>query len=318
MAFSVALRRAKRAFTLIELLVVIAIIAILISLLLPAVQQAREAARRSQCRNNLKQIGLALHNYMDVTGTNIPRGVNHSSGPGCCCVTDNGQVGHTIHSMLLPYLDQAPLYNKANWSLTSANVANAPVYQAKIAGFICPSAILPTPAADGAQPHNYPAAGTAHGYGLCGVHGSGTTNGAFASRWGLINDGTGAPLSGTTVGDGGLKLAGIRDGLSNTIAFSEFATGMPGALPAAHPYGQSWFKPGYGSTEFSVMAAATPNSAVPTYSTTHNWGTVRSYHTGGVHALLFDGTVRFISDNISGQVWVSLGTPRGNEVVGEF
>jgi prepilin-type N-terminal cleavage/methylation domain-containing protein len=302
----------RRGFTLIELLVVIAIIAILIALLLPAVQQARESARRTQCRNNLKQLGLALHNYADVTATVIPRGVNHFSGPACCCVTTHGQNGHTIHAMLLPFMDQTNVYNLANWSLPSSNVAQAPVYRTKVPGFICPSALPPPVPASGAQPHNYPAAGTAHGYGLCGVHGSQTSNGAFASRWGLVNEGT------STAMDTVMRFSGIVDGLSNTIAFSEMATGLPGALPATHPYGESWFIPNYGSTEFSVLAAATPNSAVPTYSTTHNWGTVRSYHTGGVHAVLFDGTVRFISDSISGQIWVGLGTPMGRELLGEF
>lgn len=313
--FQVTLRtppRRRFAFTLIELLVVIAIIAVLIALLLPAVQQAREAARRSQCKNNLKQIGLALHNYIDTTAGVIPRGVNHYSGPACCCVTDNNQVGYTIHSMLLPYMDQAPLYNKINFSVLSSNAANAPVYQARVPAFICPSAILPPAPANGAQPHNYPAAGTAHGYGLCGVHGSGTTNGIFASRWGLYNEGTLAAQDQT------MTLAGITDGTSNTMAFSEFAFGQPGALPATHPYGQSWFIPYYGSTEFSILANATPNNPTPTYSTTINWGTVRSAHEGGAHAVLMDGAVRFLSENMSGAVFVAIGTPRTGEVVGEF
>lgn len=312
----------KRGFTLIELLVVIAIIAILIALLLPAVQQAREAARRTQCRNNLKQIGLALHNYIDQTAGIIPRGVNHFSGTTCCCVTDAGEMGHTIHTMLLPFIDQAPLYNKINFQVLQTNAANEPVWRTKIPAFICPSAIPPAPMAGytTAAYHNYPAAGTAHGYGLCGIHGSSAGNGMFASRWGLVSRGADNVYGGTDDAalDPQMTLAGIADGTSNTIAFSEFAYGIDGALPATHSYGFSWFIPYFGNTEFSVLPLATPNNPAPTYSTTHNWGTVRSAHEGGVHALLMDGTVRFISENINGGVWVNIGTPKDRGTVGEF
>lgn len=311
----------RKAFTLIELLVVIAIIAVLIALLLPAVQQAREAARRSQCKNNLKQIGLALHNYIDTTNGVIPRGVNHTSGPSCCCVTDNGQVGYTIHTMLLPYIDQAPLYNQINFLVVSSNAANTNIWKTKIPAFICPSAVPPPVPGNGAQPHNYPAAGTAHGYGLCGIHGGGTSNGVFASRWGLYNYGTTSTIGDSDdvgVVDPQMKLASISDGTSNTMAFSEFAYGQLGALPATHSYGESWFLPYYGSTEFSILTTATPNNPAPTYSTTINWGTARSAHEGGVHVLMMDGAVRFVSENISGLTWVALGTPKTGEVVGEF
>lgn len=313
----------RQGFTLIELLVVIAIIAILIALLLPAVQQARESARRTQCRNNLKQIGLALHNYMDQTASVIPRGVNHSSGPACCCVTDNGEVGHTIHTMLLPFMDQAPLYSRVNFNVAAGNTANQAIWETNIAGFQCPSAIPPAAWSapyQNAKYHNYPAAGTNHGYGLCGIHGSDTTNGVFASRWGLINRGADGLLgtSDDTVVGRVMKLDHIKDGTTNTVAFSEFAAGRPGALPATHQYGWSWFVPYYGSTEFSVMTNATPNNPAPTYSTTINWGTVRSYHDGGVHVLLMDGSVRFVGENINGATWVALCTPSSGETVGEF
>lgn len=311
-------RERRSGFTLIELLVVIAIIAILIALLLPAVQQAREAARRSQCRNNLKQIGLALHNYMDVTSFVIPRGVNHSTGPSCCCVTDNNEMGHTIHTMLLPYLEQSTVYNKINFNVLPSNSLNQPVWETKIAGFVCPSALPPTPWSgwSTAAPHNYPAAGTAHGYGLCGIHGSATSNGIFASRWGLYDATNNRTL------DTQMRLNMIVDGLSNTIAFSEFtASSNGGALPATYnSHGSSWYRPYYGSTEFSVMATATPNNPSPTYTASpqSNYGTARSMHTGGVHALLMDGTVRFISENIAGSTWVNLGTPQNGQIVGEF
>src|SRR5690606_10768341 len=131
-----------------------AIIAVLIALLLPAVQQARESARRTQCRNNLKQIGLALHNYLDTVNGAIPRGVNHTAGRACCCETDNGEVAHTIHTFLLPYIDQTPLYNLIDFTQAPSNTANAnhvKVKKTQVTAYICPSAI------PNAEPgyHNY-------------------------------------------------------------------------------------------------------------------------------------------------------------------
>jgi prepilin-type N-terminal cleavage/methylation domain-containing protein len=307
-------RRRRGAFTLIELLVVIAIIAILIALLLPAVQQAREAARRTQCRNNMKQILLALHNYVDTTGGLIPRAVNHTSGPACCCVTDNGQVGHTIHTMLLPYVDQGPLYNTINFNVRPAHANNLTPKLTKITAYLCPSAITRDDPVF--APHNYPFAGTNHGYGLCGIHGSDTGAGAFASRWGLLNEGTNA-LAGAQ-----FKLQGFVDGTSNTIVVSEFAQGLSYIIPAGNQatMGRSWFDPtaAYGNTLFSTMQTATPFNPAPTYTTVSNFGTVGSYHTGGVHSGMMDGSVRFVSANIDGRVWWGACTPMGREVLGEF
>jgi prepilin-type N-terminal cleavage/methylation domain-containing protein len=308
--------RTKRGFTLIELLVVIAIIAILIALLLPAVQQAREAARRTQCKNNMKQIVLALHNYIDTTSGVLPRGVNHTSGPACCCTTQNSvapQYSHTIHTMLLPYIEQTTLYARIDFSVGANHANNAVVRATKLSAFVCPSAKQIDSTVYAA--HNYPFAGTNHGYATCGVHGSDTGAGAFASRWGLMNEGTG------TIVAGQMRLANFTDGTSNTIVVSEFAKGLAYVLPVANSntQGQSWFDPNsYGNTLYSTMPLATPNSPRATYSTTHNWGTVGSYHTGGVQCGLMDGSVKFVSNNIDGNIWWGANTPQGREVLGEW
>jgi prepilin-type N-terminal cleavage/methylation domain-containing protein len=121
----------RRAFTLIELLVVIAIIAVLISLLLPAVQSAREAARRAQCVNNLKQIALACHNYHDIAGSFPPGAIN-----------DEAYVGTWWNwaAFILPHMENAPLYNAINFSLPTYNHANrTTVFQSLIASFLCPT-----------------------------------------------------------------------------------------------------------------------------------------------------------------------------------
>jgi prepilin-type N-terminal cleavage/methylation domain-containing protein/prepilin-type processing-associated H-X9-DG protein len=340
--------RSKRGFTLIELLVVIAIIAILIALLLPAVQQAREAARRSQCRNNLKQFGLALHNYHDVYNQ-LPRIVygvqNCSSGDATTNASPNGTEwsGHSVHWNLLPYLDQAALYNQldqnSGWQWDCKNPGatnrNATLSRTRLAAFTCPS--------------DLPYVGT-----------GGTNNYACSTgpNMGWTID---AP---TAVGLYHLRIsrsfADVLDGLSNTISTSEILHG-----PASGPYvfGQSFYrnaattsmvKPtqaqmqayaGYpgGSCESSTTVSndaganwASPmgyqtlfNTLVPPNSNYHAANNctgcgggdglgnypARSRHTGGAHTLFGDGAVRFVSANIDFNIYQGLGTIAGGETV---
>src|SRR5436309_1859029 len=134
----------RTGFTLIELLVVIAIIGVLVALLLPAVQAAREAARRVQCTNNLKQIGLALHNYISVNDTVPPAALDTRIYAG----TTIANGGFSAQARLLPYLEQTPLYNAANFSLNAINNApgtwsNVTVISTRLAGFLCPSETAP-------------------------------------------------------------------------------------------------------------------------------------------------------------------------------
>ena len=325
----------KSGFTLVELLVVIAIIGILVALLLPAIQAAREAARRTQCNSNLKQITLALHNYMDTHRQTVPRGAEIYQGRGCCCDSADRHPGHTVHTMLLPYLEQQSLYDNYDmripWHAQEPGVIDQP-----IGAYLCPSATIhlmqtvyagPTPSWSGTVPsprsqvfpHNYPAAGSSHGYGGCGQHGSRTTNGAFAIRWGmpLIETGSGSGV--WVVGDPRLKLASFTDGTSNTMAFGETAQGRPAFNDTGGAYtennrGRGWADCHNFSTLFTVNRLGTPNSHLGGYLL-RNSATATSFHPGGCNISFFDGSVRFVSDTINGDTWYALGTVQGQEVV---
>lgn len=314
-------RLGRRGFTLVELLVVIAIIGILVSLLLPAVQAAREAARRMQCGNNLKQITLALHNYADSRQEALPRGAEVTRGRGCCCANADWTMGHTIHTMLLPFIEQQALYNRYNMNVPFDHQLPGIINQ-KIPAYMCPSAkdhkILPitvlTPGGNPVlenHPHNYPGAGTLHGWGGCGRHGIDTQNGIFSLRYGILEE------NGTRA-DPRRKLSSVKDGLSNTLAFSETAQGRVtysgGALNPTwgNQRGRGWADPYYNSTLFSIGPLSTPNSLVSQYGG-HNAANATSYHPGGVQASLLDGSVRFISETIDGPTWFAAGTPATGE-----
>jgi prepilin-type N-terminal cleavage/methylation domain-containing protein len=317
-------QRKARGFTLIELLVVIAIIAILVALLLPAVQQAREAARRTQCKNNLKQMGLAMHNYLDVY-TRLPLCLNASNKP------------ISVHAYLLPYLEQNNLYNQVDFNTSWNSTQNTAARAAIVPGFLCPSQpSVAMPA--GWAGTNYRAS---QGSGI--LYGQPSTDPANSNY--QFPESNGVFISGKS-----LKIADVTDGTSNTAAFSEhpfadfnnaavskYDTFRPGTYPAnadeamqmckatdttnialqgVSNVGAPWLQSYHSTTQYFHVSP--PNSRSCMFPPGRIATMAASFHTGGVQLSLCDGSVRFVSDNIDIGVWRSVGSRDGGEVVSEF
>ncbi|MDB5386479.1 MAG: putative major pilin subunit [Planctomycetaceae bacterium] len=325
--------RRRLGFTLIELLVVIAIIAVLIALLLPAVQQAREAARRSQCKNNLKQLGLAMHNYHD-TYRLFPTGA--------------GGNGFSPHARVLPYIDQAPLYGTLNFLTTTAisqgsvpvDANNAVAWRLTLPVFRCPSDpdSLPDPNTVGGRNNYWTNTGT------------GVLNGAPGATAADVNYGM-PENNGMIIQNRYVGMAEVTDGLSNTALMSEKRLGdgsngistpqtdtyAPGTYPAnaddalnmcmatdvtnlgmqgKSNIGVSWLAGSNDSTFY--FHAQPPNGRSCRFPPSRMSSTANSMHVGGVHTMLGDGGVRFVSSNISLVIWRAIGTRNGGEVVGDF
>lgn len=291
--------RRQRGFTLIELLVVIAIIAVLIALLLPAVQQAREAARRTQCKNNLKQLGLALHNYHD-TFLNFPEAQYLNVG------LPNSAWAWSV--MILPYMDQAPLYTQLLiGSQMLEQAANDPVRRALLtspkAAFICPSDPV------GPVNVNRPFLQKSSG-GLCnGMILSQNVN--FAKSNYMACNGNHDSDGIFTSGGGAVSLAKITDGSSNTIMLGErsslkWAKQTAPAGPWAGVWvGQELSCDGItnvwclaGKTEFQMNVGTHSDVVGSTTAVDQALVAFGSAHTGGAQFAMADGSVRFISENI--------------------
>jgi prepilin-type N-terminal cleavage/methylation domain-containing protein/prepilin-type processing-associated H-X9-DG protein len=336
-------RSRRSGFTLIELLVVIAIIAVLIALLLPAVQAAREAARRSQCVNNLKQIGLAVHNY-HASWNQFPLG----ESPGAL----NPSV------MVLPYMEQVQIYNAINFNLPDrwiwTNVDTYTALRTRVASYVCPSEIYTAVNNDG-----YNSWGMNYAWN-CGQWYPMTRSwdGVFGRM--IDDDASVRPFYASNIG-----MQGVVDGSSNTLLNAEVAQGPDSNTGAArtrvsdcyHIAGSSAPSTGYSAAQVTTIvgqcnalnwttaplasfsppwrfkgypwmeasmwrnwfnAIRTPNQSCCTMDTVSWWYIMKpasSYHPGGANTVLCDGSVKFIKEAVSQKVWLALSTRAGGEVI---
>ena len=320
-------RCSRTAFTLIELLVVIAIIAVLIALLLPAVQQARESARRTQCKNNLKQIGLALHNYHDTMGV-LP----YATANAGQCVGAGGTItNHTGWLYLLPYFDQAPLYGQFNFNAATGNRAtgggtlagggsivsgNAPLTTRILTALICPSD-------DGKKV--YTGADTTYGSGIANTartsYGFSVSNANGCTLW--DNEALGSRC---LFGYGSRsKLDDCKEGTSNTVAVVETTLevydGVTGSWACAQHVGlgvQLVNPPNVRLNNWICCAWQAPPNTNFRKGRNGEWGSAGSVHDGGLHLLLADGSVRFANENIDTTLRNNLATASDGKVIGEF
>ncbi|WP_417746903.1 DUF1559 domain-containing protein [Rosistilla oblonga] len=329
-------RHSRRGFTLVELLVVIAIIGILVGLLLPAVQSAREAARRMQCSNNMKQLGLALHNYHDTYQV-FPSGCidsNRKTNSPTDALNNNNGLGWG--TLLLPFIEQSPLYDQISFETGSFGrswqdknndgTTNDPIDSAKVVidAFVCPSDPMSGLNSDKSD------------YGKSNYM-------VIAGRYAVQTDSNGSPLgqrNGMFFENSNRKFRDVIDGTSNTLFLSERTTQNDnvnstqcGGAPCNWA-GGLWIGPRIVSssaawhTGLYLFDVANVGGYDTGYSLTHGFGrssatwgadwNAKGCHPGGMQATLGDGSVRFITETIDFDLYRNLHTPQDGNVISNF
>ena len=330
--------RKVRGFTLVELLVVIAIIGVLIALLLPAVQQAREAARRMQCQNQMKQLGLALHNYHD-TNNAFPFGARSGLG------APNWRIG------VLPFMEQSALYNQLDISSSRAiggfsgdredndtygygTGANSILAGLVVPGWNCPSSTCSTNASGQNPTVNNEEKGQTHDYvGIAGAtpDPSGATSGKCSAQ---IGYGGIVCENGMLHPNGVRRMRDIIDGTSNTMIVGE-QSGLVGTLDMRANYHGGWagfssssrpsaitgnaYGAGLTTVRYRINADTTICNSSSGCNSTYDLNTpLNSFHPGGTQGLLCDGSVKFLQETIQMEIFLMLSARDDGEVIGEF
>ena len=333
--YIIVVARTRLAFTLVELLVVIAIIGILLALLLPAVQAAREASRKIQCQNNLKQIGLGLSHYESALKT-YPSGYISVAGFGPSDQqTGDAGPGWGWLALILPYLEQVNLRESLNWNLPCWHPDNAAAVKTSLPIFLCPSATNPGPTV-----------------GITDIN-LNVLNGAVFARANYVhnvgwNDIWSSPANtnyedpvlgcnGVMYRNSGVRPADVTDGLSNTVFAGERTPYLAdavwaGVVPGAKHFSYNEFAssgtggPGINYDNAGSYVGANSGPSIyespqiihPPNSPIGHTDEMYSQHAAGVQILLGDGSVRFISDEIRLTLWQALCSRNGHEVIGEY
>lgn len=322
--FNKSIKTSRDGFTLIELLVVIAIIAILVALLLPAVQQAREAARRSSCKNNLKQIGLALHNYHDTFRV-FPPGWIGANAAGPHTGLDSADLtgfnnGFGWGAMILPQLEAGNIYDSFDFTLPLTDPANSSAIAHSISTFQCPSDPKPGTADITDSLGNSFTLGTSNYMGVFGIRDIDDCEigvGVTATQQ--------CTAEGTFYHNSKVSFRDMTDGTSSTIIVGERTTFYPNLNTKANPFYGTWMglvpNSPEGAERFLGHCEHSPNYALQKASNGDSLGDPGDFgssHTGGAQFVLADGSVRFLSTNIDTPTFQNLGQIADGQVIGEF